>query len=166
MKNTIEEIEKIWDKFTGNEPLEYFFLDDNFRKFYFEEIRTSRIAVAFSLLAIIIACLGLFGLTSFATELRAREIGIRKVMGSSVNRIIILFARETVILILISTPPAWIIGYLLMKRWLVNFYFHITIQPWEFLASFMLALVIALITICYRTYRAAIVNPATVLKYE
>ncbi|OFY51486.1 MAG: hypothetical protein A2Y87_06460, partial [Bacteroidetes bacterium RBG_13_46_8] len=85
MKNTIGEIEKIWNKFTGNEPLEYFFLDDNFRKFYFEEIRTSRIAVAFSILAIIIACLGLFGLTSFATELRAREIGIRKVMGSSVN---------------------------------------------------------------------------------
>jgi putative ABC transport system permease protein len=166
MKNTIGEIEKIWDKFTDNEPLEYFFLDDNFRKFYFEEVRTSRIAVAFSLLAIIIACLGLFGLTSLATELRAREIGIRKVMGSSVNRIIILFARETVFLILIAALPAWIIGYFLMKRWLVNFYFHIAIQSWEFLAAFLLALIIALITICYRTYRAAVINPASVLKYE
>jgi putative ABC transport system permease protein len=166
MKNTIGEIEKIWDKFTGNEPLEYFFLDDNFRKFYFEEVRTSRLAVAFSVLAIIIACLGLFGLTSLATELRAREIGIRKVLGSSVSRIIILFAREIVFLILISAVPAWIIGYFLMKRWLVNFHFHIAIQPWEFLAAFFLALVIALITICYRTYRAAVVNPANVLKYE
>jgi putative ABC transport system permease protein len=166
MKNTIGEIEKIWNKFTDNEPLEYFFLDDNFRKFYFEEVRTSRIAVAFSLLAIIIACLGLFGLTSLATELRAREIGIRKVLGSSVSRIIILFARETVLLILISAIPAWIIGYYLMKRWLMNFHFHIAIQSWEFLAAFLLALFIALITICYRTYRAAVINPASVLKYE
>jgi putative ABC transport system permease protein len=166
IKNTIGEIEKIWDKFTADEPLEYFFLDDNFRKFYFEEIRTSRIAIAFSLLSVIIACLGLFGLTSLATELRAREIGIRKVLGSSVNRIIILFARETVLLILISTLPAWIAGYFFMQHWLVNFHFHITIQPWEFLAAFLLALVIALITICYRTYRAAMVNPANVLKYE
>jgi putative ABC transport system permease protein len=166
MKNTIEHIEKTWDKFTGGEPLEYFFLDDDFRKFYFEEIRTSRIAVAFSILAIIIACLGLFGLTSLATELRAREIGIRKVMGSSVYRIIVLFARETMLLILISTLPAWLMGYFLMKRWLLNFHFHITLQPWEFLAAFLLALVIALVTICYRTYRAAIVNPASVLKYE
>jgi putative ABC transport system permease protein len=165
-KNTIKEIEKTWNSFTGNEPLEYFFLDDNFRKFYFEEIRTSRIAVAFSILAIIIACLGLFGLTSLATELRAREIGIRKVMGSSINRIIILFARETVFLILIATLPAWIIGYFLMKQWLMNFHFHIAFQPWEFLAAFILALFVALITICYRTYRAASVNPANVLKYE
>ena len=166
MKSTIKEIEKIWDRFTNNEPLEYFFLDDNFRKFYFEEIRTSRIAVAFSILAIVIACLGLFGLTSLATELRSREIGIRKVMGSSIKRIMVLFARETVLLILISTLPAWILGYLLMKRWLMNFHFHINMQPWEFVASFLLALLIALITIGYRTYRAAIVNPSEVLKYE
>ena len=166
LKNTVKEIEKTWDKFTNNEPLEYFFLDEDFRKFYVEEIRTSRIAVAFSLLAIIIACLGLFGLTSFATELRSREIGIRKVMGSSINRIIVLFARETVFLILISAIPAWILAYFLMKNWLMNFHFHIHMQPWEFIAAFIMALVIALLTICYRTYRAAIVNPSEVLKYE
>ncbi|MBN1414108.1 MAG: ABC transporter permease [Bacteroidales bacterium] len=166
VKGTIAEIEKIWNKFTNNEPLEYFFLDDSFRKFYFEEIRTSRIAVAFSILAIIIACLGLFGLTSFATELRSHEIGIRKVLGSSVYRIIILFTREIFLLILVSTIPAWILSYFLMKRWLMNFHYHIHLQPWEFVSAFLVALFIALITICYRTYRAAIVNPSKVLKYE
>jgi putative ABC transport system permease protein len=166
MKSTIREIEKTWDRFTGNEPLEYFFLDDNIRKFYFEEIRTSRIAMTFSILAIIIACLGLFGLTSFATELRSREIGIRKVLGSSINRIMVLFAREIFVLILIAALPAWIIGYYLMRHWLENFHFHITMHPWEFIAAFLLALLIALMTIVYRTYRAAIVNPSDVLKYE
>jgi len=165
-KNTIREIEKTWDKFTRNEPLEYFFLDENMRKFYFEEIRTSRIALTFSILAIVIACLGLFGLTSFAAELRSKEIGIRKVMGSSINRIMALFVREIVLLILISAVPAWIISYLLMKRWLMNFHFHISMQPLDFVVAFLLALLIALITIGYRTYRAAIVNPSDVLKYE
>ena len=165
-KNTIREIEKTWNKFTQNEPLEYFFLDENLRKFYFEEIRTSRIALTFSILAIVIACLGLFGLTSFATELRSREIGIRKVLGSSINRIMVLFVREIVLLILISAVPAWIISYFLMKRWLMNFHFHISMHPLDFIVAFLLALLIALITIGYQTYRAAIVNPSAVLKYE
>ncbi len=166
VKNTIREIEKTWEKFTQNEPLEYFFLDENLRKFYFEEIRTSRIALTFSVLAIVIACLGLFGLTSFATELRQREIGIRKVLGSSIRRIMALFVREIVALILIAAIPAWIISYFLMKRWLMNFHFHIDMQPMDFIAAFLLALLIALITIGYRTYRAATVNPSDVLKYE
>ena len=87
-------------------------------------------------------------------------------MGSSVNRIITLFARETVILIFIAAIPAWILSYFLMKRWLMNFHFHINLQPWEFIAAFLISLLIALITIGYRTYRAAVVNPAEVLKYE
>jgi putative ABC transport system permease protein len=165
-RQTLLTIEKIWNEFTRNEPMEYFFLDDDFRQFYIEEMRTSRIAVTFSLLAILIACLGLFGLTSFATEMRAREIGIRKVLGSSIQRIIILFAREIMLLILLSTIPAWIITYLLMKRWLTNFHFHISMQPWEFLIAFLIALAIAMITVGYRTYRAAITNPSDVLKSE
>jgi putative ABC transport system permease protein len=163
---TINLIDKTWHKFTNDEPFQYFFLDQEFEKFYKEEKRTARIAVAFSVLAIFIACLGLFGLTSFATEQRAREISLRKVLGSSLTGIMLLFVREVLVLITISTIPAWIITYFLMNKWLQNFHYRINMQFEEFFFSFIITLLIALITVCYRTYRAGMANPAEVLKYE
>ncbi len=163
---TIKLIDKTWHKFTNDEPFQYFFLDQEFEKFYKEEKRTARIAVAFSILAIFIACLGLFGLTSFATEQRAREISLRKVLGSSLTGIMLLFVREVMVMIAISTIPAWIITYFLMNKWLQNFHYRINIQFAEFFFSFLITLLIALITVCYRTYRAGMANPAEVLKYE
>ena len=163
---TIDQINKTWHKFTNDEPFQYFFLDQEFEKFYKEEKRTARIAVAFSILAIFIACLGLFGLTSFATEQRAREISLRKVLGSSLSGIMLLFVREVLVLIAISTIPAWIITYFLMNKWLQNFHYRINMQFGEFFLSFLITLLIALITVCYRTYRAGMANPAEVLKYE
>jgi putative ABC transport system permease protein len=163
---TIDLINKTWHKFTNDEPFQYFFLDQEFEKFYKEEKRTARIAVAFSILAIFIACLGLFGLTSFATEQRAREISLRKVLGSSLSGIILLFVREVLILIVISTIPAWIITYFLMNKWLQNFHYRIHMHFEEFFLSFFITLLIALMTVCYRTYRAGMANPAEVLKYE
>jgi putative ABC transport system permease protein len=163
---TIEQINKTWHKFTNDEPFQYFFLDQEFEKFYKEEKRTARIAVAFSILAIFIACLGLFGLTSFATEQRAREISLRKVLGSSLFEIMMLFVREVMVLIAISTIPAWIITYFLMNKWLQNFHYRISMHIGEFLISFLITLVVALLTVCYRTYRAGMANPAEVLKYE
>jgi putative ABC transport system permease protein len=166
MGKTIAQIEKIWRNFTGDEPFQYFFIDQEFEKFYKEEKRIAKIAVAFSILAILIACLGLFGLTSFATEQRAREISLRKVLGSSAGRIVALFTREVTVLIAISTIPAWIVSYFFLKKWLQNFSYHISLSPWEFLLAMGIVLVIALITVSYRTYRAALTNPADVLKYE
>jgi putative ABC transport system permease protein len=163
---TIEQISKTWHKFTKDEPFQYFFLDQEFEKFYKEEKRTARIAVAFSILAVFIASLGLFGLTSFATEQRAREISLRKVLGSSLSGIILLFVREVFVLIAISTIPAWIITYFLMNKWLQNFHFRSHMNVGEFLLSFFITLIIALLTVCYRTYRAGMANPAEVLKYE
>jgi putative ABC transport system permease protein len=163
---TINLIDKAWHRFTNDEPFQYFFLDQEFEKFYKEEKRTARIAVAFSVLAIFIACLGLFGLTSFATEQRAREISLRKVLGSSLTGIMLLFVREVLVLIAISTIPAWIITYFLMNKWLQNFHYRIDMHFGEFLLSFAITLLIALITVCYRTYRAGMANPAEVLKYE
>jgi putative ABC transport system permease protein len=163
---TIDQINKTWRKFTNDEPFQYFFLDQEFEKFYVEEKRTARIAVAFSILSIFIACLGLFGLTSFATEQRSREISLRKVLGSSLSGIMLLFVREVLVLITISTIPAWVITYFLMNKWLQNFHYRISMHFEEFLLSFLITLVIALITVCYRTYRAGTANPAEVLKYE
>ncbi len=166
MDKTIAMIENTWRSFTGDEPFQYFFMDQEFEKFYKEEKRTARIALAFSILAIFIACLGLFGLTSFATEQRAREISLRKVLGSTAKSIVLLFTREISILIAIATIPAWIVSYFFLKNWLQNFSYHITLSPWEFILATVLVLLIALITVSYRTYRAALVNPAEVLKYE
>jgi putative ABC transport system permease protein len=166
MKSAINQIEKIWRTLTGEQPFQYFFMDQEFEKFYKEEKRTAKIAVAFSILAIFIACLGLFGLTSFATEQRSKEISVRKVHGSSVRSIVLLFTRETSLLILISTLPAWIVAYFLMHKWLQNFYYRVSMDFWEFILSFFIVLIIALATVSYRTYRASLVNPADVLKYE
>jgi putative ABC transport system permease protein len=166
VSETLAAIEKTWKSFTGDQPLQYFFLDQEFEKFYKEEKRTARIAVAFSILAIFIACLGLFGLTSFATEQRAREISLRKVLGSSSPRIVMLFTREVVWLVAYSVLPAWALTYFLMDKWLSNFHYHVQLQIQEFLLSFVIALVIALGTVIYRTYMAAQANPAEILKYE
>jgi putative ABC transport system permease protein len=166
MDQTIALIQKTWQKFTNDQPFQYFFLDKEFEKFYKEERRTAKIVVAFSILAIFIACLGLFGLTSFATEQRAREISLRKVLGSSTRGIVMLFVREVLLLIGFATIPAWVATYFLMNKWLENFHYRITMQFWEFLISFLITLFVALVTVCYRTYRAGIANPAEVLKYE
>jgi len=166
MDQCITMVEKTWRTFTGDQLFQYFFLDQEFEKFYKEEKRTAKIAIAFSILSIFIACLGLFGLTSFATEQRAREISLRKVLGSSIQGIILLFTREIMRLILFATIPAWIVTYFLMNKWLQNFHYRISLNYSEFIFAFIVALLIGLITVCYRTYRAAVVNPAEVLKYE
>jgi len=166
LNETIDGLQTVWRSFTNAEPFQYFFLDQEFEKFYKQEKRTAKIAVACSILAIFIACLGLFGLTSFATEQRAREISLRKVLGSSIRGIVLLFSREVIFLIAYSTIPAWVIAYFLMNKWLQNFHYRIHLQYWEFILSFFITLFIALVTVCYRTYRAATANPAEVLKYE
>jgi putative ABC transport system permease protein len=166
MKGTIKNIEDTWEKFTSNDPFQYFFLDEEFNKIYQEEKRTSKLSLGFTILAIFIACLGLYGLTSFAAENKTREIGIRKVMGASITKIIMLFLREIAGLILISTLIAWPLAYFVMKNWLQNFYFRIDLSFIEFLLAFLIALTIAFITVSYTVYTAAIKNPAKALQYE
>ncbi len=166
MAQTLKNIELVWSKFTNNEPLQYAFLDREFEQFYREERRTAKIAVAFSVLAIFIACLGLFGLTSFATEQRAREISLRKVLGSSEKSIIILFSREFSVLVSLAVIPAGIISYYFMNKWLNNFEYRINPGYLEFVCSIAIVFIIALLTVGYRTYKASQTNPAEILKYE
>jgi len=166
MKGTIKNIEETWEKFTSNDPFQYFFLDEEFNSIYQEEKRTSKLSLGFAILAVFIACLGLYGLTSFAAEKKTREIGIRKVMGASITKIIVLFLREIAGIILVSTLLAWPLAYFVMKNWLQNFYYRIDLSFIEFLLSFLVALVIAFITVSYTVYTAAVKNPANALQYE
>ena len=163
---TIAQIEAKWKEFTANNPLQYYFLDEDFEKMYIQEKQNAQMAVIFSILAIFIASLGLFGLTSFTVEQRTKEIGVRKAMGSSITGIYVEISKEIVILVSISALIAWPVIYYLAGKWLENFYYKISPGVFSFAAGLTIALGIAVLTISYRVIMAARVNPAQSLKYE
>ena len=163
---TIGDIEKVWKEYTANAPLQYYFLDADFEQMYVQEKQNARMAVIFSILAIFIATLGLFGLTSFTVEQRTKEIGVRKAMGSSVAGIYVVISREIVILVSISALIACPLIYYIGDKWLENFYYRINLGVFSFIAGLTIALGIALLTISYRIIRTANINPSQSLKYE
>jgi putative ABC transport system permease protein len=163
---TITEIEKVWKEFTANNPLQYYFVDDDFEQMYIQEKQNAQMAVIFSILAIFIAVLGLFGLTSFTVEQRTKEIGVRKAMGSSVSGIYLVISKEVMVLVSISALIAWPLIYYIADKWLENFYYRIDPGMLTFVAGLFIAMGIALLTISFRIMRAARVNPAQSLKYE
>lgn len=163
---TISEIEGKWKEFIPNNPLQYYFMDADFEQMYKQENQNAQMAVIFSILAIFIAALGLFGLTSFTVEQRTKEIGVRKAMGSSIPGIYVVISREIVILVTVSAIIAWPLIYYIAGKWLQNFYYRINLGTFSFIAGLTIALGIALLTISYRIMKAAMVNPAQSLKYE
>jgi putative ABC transport system permease protein len=165
-QSTITEIENRWKEFTSNDPMQYYFLDEDFEQMYKQERQNAQLAVIFSILAIFIAALGLFGLTSFTVEQRTKEIGVRKAMGSSVTGIYFVISREIIVLVTISALISWPLVYFIAKRWLENFYYRIDPGALSFLIGLIIALGIALATISYRILKAASINPAQSLKYE
>jgi putative ABC transport system permease protein len=164
--NTIAAIESKWKEFVPNTTLQYFFLDEEFDRMYVQEKQNAQMAVIFSILAIFIAALGLFGLTSFTVEQRTEEIGVRKAMGSSIGGIYVEISKEIVILVSISALIAWPVIYYWSGKWLENFYFRISPGIFSFVSGLLIAVGIAVITISYRIMKAARVNPAQSLKYE
>jgi len=163
---TISQIEKIWKEFMSNDPLQYYFLDEDFEQMYSQEKRNAQMAVIFSILALFIAALGLFGLTSYTVEQRTKEIGVRKAMGSSVTGIYVVISREVVILVSVSALLAWPLIWYFAGKWLESFHYRIELGLPMFIAGLAVALAIAMMTISYRIVRAARVNPAQSLKYE
>ena len=164
--NTIIAIENIWKEFVSNNPLQYYFVDADFVEMYKQEKQNAQMAVIFSFLAIFIAALGLFGLTSFTVEQRTKEIGVRKAMGSSVAGIYIVISKEVIILVSVSALIAWPIVYYWAGKWLENFYYRINPEFFTFISGLAIVIGIAVSTISYRIMRAAKVNPAQSLKYE
>ena len=162
----INEVEKIWKVYSHDQPFEYFFMDEDFADRYAQEQRTRTIFVIFSILAVFIASLGLFGLVAFTAEQRTREIGIRKVMGASVPRIIWLISRETLILLGIATVIAWPMGWYFCQNWLNGFAFRIDLTIIPFVLSLVIALLIAIITVSTQAIGASMKNPADALRYE
>ncbi|MFW5644988.1 MAG: ABC transporter permease [Bacteroidota bacterium] len=165
-RNTIKQIEKTWQEFLPDEPFLYFFLDEKLESLYKEEIRTARISLTFSILAILIASLGLFGLTLFTTEKKTGEIGIRKVMGAKIQNIILMILKDISVLMLISTVLAWIAAYKIMSNWLEDFPYRTDLDLWVFIVSAGISFLVATITVSIQAYKAATANPARSLRYE
>jgi putative ABC transport system permease protein len=166
MGKLLNSVEKSWHKLNPNEPFEYSFLDDDFQKNYLAENRLSTIVSYFTLLAILICCLGLFGLATFSSEQRIKEIGVRKVLGASIMSIVALllkdFLKLVIIAIVIASPLAWYA----MHRWLQDFAYRIQLNWWIFLLAGFIAAVIAFVTISYQAIKAATANPVKSLRTE
>jgi len=163
---SLASLEKVWNQFFEGNPFETFFLDDFFDRQYRIEKQLNTSVGFFALIAILIAALGLFGLSSYTTLQRTKEIGIRKVNGASSGRILRLISKDYLLLILLSVFIATPITWILIRRWLENFPYRVTLHWWVFLYTGILALVIALAAVSIQTLRAATKNPAESLKYE
>jgi len=163
---TLRSIENVWRRMEPAYPFRSNFLDDAFDGTYRSEIRMGRMFIGLTLIAVFVACLGLLGLASFTAEQRTKEIGIRKVLGASVPNVLVLLGREFTRWVLLANAIAWPVAYLAMDRWLRAFAYRITVGPWIFLASGVIAFGVALLTISARTVRAASANPIQSLRYE
>jgi len=163
---TIALVKNNWDKFFPGNTIEYFFLDDHFDQQYKADQRFGQVFGLFTLLAILVACLGLFGLASFTTLQRTKEIGIRKVLGASITGILKLLYQEFAILLIISFVIAVPLAWLTISNWLQGYPFRIGIQWTYFMIPFAAILVIALLTVSFQSIKAAIANPVKSLRTE
>ncbi len=159
-------VKGVMKKFALSYPFSYSFFDEAFEQAYFTEQRMGRIFGAFAFLAISIACLGLFGLTTFAAVQRTKEIGIRKVLGASDSKIFLLLSKEFIRWVLLANLIAWPIAYFAMNKWLQNFAYRIDIGIVSFLISGGTALLIAYLTVSYQSIKSARSNPIDSLRYE
>jgi putative ABC transport system permease protein len=166
MKNTLAAITTTWKNLVPNQPIRYTFLDESFANMYADVLRMGHIFTTFAILAMVIACLGLFALSAFMAEQRSREIGIRKVLGASVSGITTLlsvdFVKLVFIAIIIASPIAW----WAMVKWLQGFAYAIKVQWWIFIVAGCIAIFIALFTVSFQSVRAALMNPVKSLRSE
>ena len=166
LAQTMAQLEAVWRRFSPDFPFDYFFLDERIGQLYGKEAQLNTITASFSGLAILITCLGLFGLAAFTAERRTKEIGVRKVLGASTAHILVLlcgnFAKLVMLAVVVATPMA----YLAMNRWLEDFAYRIEIPWWTALVAGAAALVIALLTVSYQSMKAALTDPVETLRYE
>ncbi len=156
-------------KFEGIAPgnlFSYAFVDEVFDRNYVQEIRALDLFKAFSVLALLVSCLGLLGLSVYSAEVRIKEIGIRKVLGASGTNIVFLLSKNFILWVLLANAVAWPLAYVAMNRWLQNFAYQVEINIWTFIISAILAFLIALITVSYQAVKAAISNPVDSMRYE
>ncbi len=162
----IAQIKNKWKAISPSQPFDYSFMDEDFNKLYTTEQRTGQICITFAILAIMIACLGLFGLVTYAAEQRLKEIGIRKVLGANVSNIVSMISKDFMKLIGIASLIAFPLAWWAMSKWLQDFAYRIGISWWAFVLAGVITLLIALLTICFQAIKAAVANPVNSLRSE
>ena len=165
-KEVLSYIQKIWEEISPTRPFEYTFLDEELNALYKDESSFSRLSIILTILAIVIACLGIIGLTSFMVEKKTKEISVRRIHGATTVQVNTILSREFLWLILIANMISWPIAYLAILRWLQNFSKHIEMQWSHFLVSALVTILITVIITSIHAYRASRMNPADTLKYE
>jgi ABC-type antimicrobial peptide transport system permease subunit len=165
-KPAIDKIEKAWKKIYPDQKFEYHFMDDTIKRFYETEQRTGKLAKASTFIAVFISCLGLFGLSSFTVIQRTKEIGIRKVLGATVNSILLLLSKDFLKLVILAFILSAPVAYYIADWWLKDFAYRMDIQAWLFIAAGLASLITAFLTISFRTVGAAKADPVKSLRYE
>jgi putative ABC transport system permease protein len=165
-KDVVQKIGSAWNGFFPESPMDYFFLDEFYNRQYEREDRFGTVFNLFTGLAIFIAAMGLFGLASFMALQRTKEVGIRKVLGSSVSGIVVLLSRDFLKPVLIANLIAWPLAWWVMDQWLQGFAYHIGINPIVFVLSGLVVVIIAFVSVSSQTMKAALTRPAETLKYE
>ncbi|WP_090373695.1 ABC transporter permease [Dyadobacter sp. SG02] len=166
LKKALTAIQPVIEKYNPSYPFEYRFVDDEYDQKFRSEAQIGQLAGIFAALAILISCLGLFGLASFMAERRTKEIGVRKVLGASVSQLWLLLSRDFVLLVLISCAIASPLAYYFLQKWLGNYNYHINISPFVFLGAGVSAVLVTLATISFQSIRAALMNPVKSLRTE
>jgi putative ABC transport system permease protein len=163
---SVSRIKEVWETIVPAAPFDYKFLQDAIGERYEEEQKVGQLFIVFSFLAVIVACLGLFGLATFAAEQKTKEVGIRKVLGASISNIIAILARQFIFLVIISNILAWPPAYFLIDYYLSNFAYRVEIGILVFIVSGLLAFIVAILSICFQSIKAASANPVKALRYE
>jgi putative ABC transport system permease protein len=164
--NLVSTIGDKWKAMAPEMPFSYRFLDDAFDEMYSTEQRIGRVALSFAVLAILIACLGLFGLATYMAEQRTKEIGVRKVLGASVSNIVSMLSGDFLKLVVIAALIAFPLAWWFMHKWLEDFAYRIDIRWWVFLAAGVMAGLIAVFTVSFQAIKAAVANPVKSLRTE
>ena len=166
VNTTLASIEKTFKKYSPAYPFDYSFLDEVFANEYRTETIIGRLSLIFTTIAILISCLGLFGLAAYSAAKRTKEIGVRKVLGASVSNIVALLSEDFIKLVAIAFVIAVPVAYFIMRRWLQDFTYRINISWWIFILAGIAAILIALITVSFQSIKAAMANPVKSLRTE
>jgi ABC-type antimicrobial peptide transport system permease subunit len=165
-KEAIASVSKVYNSLNPDFPLQYTFLDEAIERLYNSEQKTKTIFNYFTLIAIFISCLGLYGLASYMAQQKTKEIGIRKVLGASIMNIVTNLSKEFILLVCVANAIAWPLAYLAMNRWLHNFAYRIQIDPLLFIYAGFISTFLGLITVSYHTIKSALANPVNSIRYE
>jgi putative ABC transport system permease protein len=166
ISESLDAIKNIWERVIPTYPFEYYFLDENFDSMYRREESIGTLLKYFAILAVFIACLGLFGLASFTAEQRTKEVGIRKILGATVSNITVLLCKEFFLLVFVSNIIAWPVAYFLMRNWLQSYAYRTSLSVFIFISAMAIALLVAFLSVSFQAIRAATASPIDSLRYE